>query len=120
MRPYHLHLVSRDVIAEIAFYSTYFGFRRVFPDSPEVFLQDDNDFLLAISEPEQPEQVPQREFHLGFQAHDTSEARALFERMARDRVPIVVPWTEFAHGTVKFHCVDPGGYTVEVRWDAPR
>jgi hypothetical protein len=76
--------------------------------------------LLAIGEPEQPWQAPQREFHLGFQAHNASEARALFKRMTSDRVPIAVPWLELAGGTVKFHCVDPGGYAVEVRWDAPR
>jgi predicted enzyme related to lactoylglutathione lyase len=120
VRPYHLHLVASDVAAAASFYTTYFGFRRVFPDSPEVFLQDESGFLLAIGTPEGPAVPPQTEFHFGFQATDANEARALLERMTANGVRIAVPWTEFPHGTVKFHCVDPSGYGVEVRWDPPR
>ena len=118
MTLYHLHLHVRDIAATCAFYERYFGFYRVFPESPEIFLRSPNGFLLALVE-RSPEEGPLPEwFHVGFQAQSADEARSLFQRMTDDGVAVAVPWTEFTTGTVKFHCIDPSGQRIEVRWDA--
>lgn len=118
MRLYHLHLHARDLAATRAFYERYFGFQRVFPESAEVFLRSTHGFLLALVERAPEEASVPDWLHLGFQAESADEARALFRRMTDDGVAMAVPWTEFPTGTVKFHCIDPDGLRVEVRWDA--
>ena len=118
---YHLHLNSRDVGISCAFYETYFGFRRHFPGAEELFLINERGFLLAIAQLAETETLSLPEwFHLGFQGESAAAARALFDRMERDAVAIAEPWTEFPSGTVKFHCFDPSGYRIEVRWDPVR
>ena len=117
MRLYHLHVHVRDLAAARAFYETYFGFQRVFPEAPELFLRGPHGFLLALVERSPEEGTIPDWFHLGFQGQSADEVRALFRRMTEDGVAMAVPWTEFATGTVKFHCVDPDGHRVEVRWD---
>jgi catechol 2,3-dioxygenase-like lactoylglutathione lyase family enzyme len=120
MHLYHIHLNVHDVAETRSFYETYFGFRRHFPEASEVFLKNDRGFLLALAPLAASEggSLPEW-FHLGFQGATADDVRALFLRMQDDRVPIAEPWTEFESGTVKFHCFDPSGYRIEVRWDAP-
>ena len=117
---YHIHLSVRDVAASRSFYETYFGFCRHFPEASDVFLKNDRGFLLALAPLATGESGSLPEwFHLGFHAATAADVRALFLRMQEDRVAIAEPWTEFESGTVKFHCFDPSGYRIEVRWDAP-
>ncbi|HEY2516995.1 MAG TPA: VOC family protein [Polyangiaceae bacterium] len=118
MNLYHLHLHVRDLAATSAFYERYFEFQRVFPGAPELFLRSPRGFLLALVERSPDEATIPDWFHLGFQAQSADEARSLFRRMTDDGVSMAVPWTEYPTGTVKFHCVDPDGQRVEVRWDA--
>jgi catechol 2,3-dioxygenase-like lactoylglutathione lyase family enzyme len=121
MNLYHLHLKARDLDVSRAFYETYFGFRRHFPEAPELFLANDSGFLLAIDPLAETETLSFPEwFHIGFQGESAAAVRAVFERMERDAVPMAEPWTEFPSGTVKFHCFDPSGYRIEVRWDPVR
>jgi catechol 2,3-dioxygenase-like lactoylglutathione lyase family enzyme len=121
MNLYHLHLDTRDLATSRAFYETYFGFRRHFPDAPELFLKNDAGFLLALGQLAESETLSLPEwFHVGFQGESAAAVRALFERMERDGVRLAEPWTEFPSGTVKFHCFDPSGYRLEVRWDPER
>jgi catechol 2,3-dioxygenase-like lactoylglutathione lyase family enzyme len=116
---YHLHLGVRDVAASRSFFEKYFGFRRHFPEAPDLFLTNDHGFLLALAPIDGAEPLALPEwFHLGFHGATADEVRALFKRMQEDRVAIAEPWTEFESGTVKFHCFDPSGYRIEVRWDA--
>jgi catechol 2,3-dioxygenase-like lactoylglutathione lyase family enzyme len=118
---YHLHINARDVSASRRFYETYFGFRRHFPDAPELFLKNDRGFLLAIGQLAAGEARAFPEwFHIGFQGESAAAVRALFTRMQGDGVPFAEPWSEISSGTVKFHCFDPNGYRIEVRWDAVR
>ena len=121
MNLYHLHLNARDLGISRAFYETYFGFRRHFPDASELFLANDRGFLLALGQLAETETLSFPEwFHLGFQGESAAAVRALFERMERDGAQIAEPWSEFPSGTVKFHCFDPSGYRIEVRWDPVR
>lgn len=120
LRLYHLHLHVHDVNTTRAFYETYFGFRQVLRDSAEVFLGSDDGLLLAIVNRSASDAPLPEWFHLGYQASSAEQARSLFRRMIDDGVAMAVSWTEFATGTVKFHCIDPNGYRVEVRWDAPK
>ena len=121
MNLYHLHLNARDPAISQAFYETYFGFRRHFPDAPELFLANDRGFLLALGQLADTETLSLPDwFHLGFQGESAAAVRALFDRMERDAIPIAEPWASFPSGTVKFHCLDPSGYRIEVRWDPVR
>ncbi len=118
---YHLHLNARDLGVSRAFYESYFGFRRHFPGASELFLVNDKGFLLALGELAENETLSFPEwFHLGFQAESAAAVRALFDRMERDAVPMAEPYGEFPSGTVKFHCFDPSGYRLEIRWDPER
>jgi catechol 2,3-dioxygenase-like lactoylglutathione lyase family enzyme len=117
---YHLHMSVPDVAAAQSFYEKYFGFRRHFPEASEVFLKNDRGFLLALAPLASGETGSLPEwFHLGFHGATADEVRKLFGRMQEDRVAIAERWTEFESGTVKFHCFDPSGCRIEVRWDAP-
>jgi len=121
MHLYHLHLNARDVAASRAFYEKYFGFRHHFPAAPELFLKNDHGFLLALGSLAAGEEISfPAWFHLGFQGESAGEVRALFERMQGEGVSLAEPWTESPSGAVKFHCVDPSGYRIEVRWDPER
>jgi len=121
MNLYHLHLNARDLGISRAFYETYFGFRRHFPDASELFLANDRGFLLALGQLAETETLSFPEwFHLGFQGESAAAVRALFDRMTGDEVHMAEPWTELPSGTVKFHCFDPSGYRIEVRWDPVR
>ncbi|MGO8992968.1 MAG: VOC family protein [Polyangiaceae bacterium] len=121
MNLYHLHLNARDLGVSRAFYETYFGFRRHFPEASELFLANDSGFLLALGQLTETETLSFPEwFHIGFQGESAEAVRALFDRMERDAVRIAEPWTESLSGAVKFHCFDPSGYRIEVRWDPVR
>jgi catechol 2,3-dioxygenase-like lactoylglutathione lyase family enzyme len=90
-------------------------------EAPELFLVNDRGFLLALGQLAEAETLSFPEwFHLGFQGESAAAVRALFDRMERDAVLLGEPWTEFPSGTVKFHCFDPSGYRIEVRFDSVR
>jgi catechol 2,3-dioxygenase-like lactoylglutathione lyase family enzyme len=121
MNLYHLHLNVRDLGTTQAFYETYFGFRRHFPEASELFLVNDRGFLLALGELAETEALPFPEwFHIGFQGESAAAVGALYDRMERDAVVIAEPFTKTPSGAVKFHCFDPSGYRIEVRFDSVR
>jgi catechol 2,3-dioxygenase-like lactoylglutathione lyase family enzyme len=115
---YHLHINVRDLEASRAFYETYFGFRRHFPESPELFLKNERGFLLALGQLAESEALAFPDwFHFGFQGESAAAVRSLFERMVSVGIRIAEPWSAHAEDSVKFHCLDPSGYRIEVRWD---
>jgi catechol 2,3-dioxygenase-like lactoylglutathione lyase family enzyme len=121
MELYHVHLHVRDLAASRLFYERHFGFRRHFPDVPELFLKNGHGFLLALAPLASLEERRMPDwFHLGFQGANAADVRALHARMTKDGVSIAEPLTEFGPETVKFHCLDPSGYRIEVRWDMHR
>jgi catechol 2,3-dioxygenase-like lactoylglutathione lyase family enzyme len=107
----HLNLTVADVDASIAFYATWFGFRRILAryDDATVFVTDDDDFELAFHA---GTPVADDGWHFGFLAGTAGEVLELAARLEAARVPVVE--TEESPGYTGFKCRDPDGYWIEV------
>jgi catechol 2,3-dioxygenase-like lactoylglutathione lyase family enzyme len=110
MKINHLGLPSRNIREHQEFYCRYFGFKVVRGDG---FLMNDDDFILILDPV--PEPVRHAEgMHYGFYSPSHAETRALHDRLRADGVEITGPLSE-GNGMLTFFCVDPEGYTIEVR-----
>jgi catechol 2,3-dioxygenase-like lactoylglutathione lyase family enzyme len=116
----HLHINVPDVAEAQAFFEKYFGYRRVYPQSPLLFLMDANDFLLAI-EPLEPNEKPGLPdwFHFGVCKFDPDWARSLYAQMKADGIEFCSELHEYENAVV-FFCRAPGGFQVEVRGNKPQ
>jgi catechol 2,3-dioxygenase-like lactoylglutathione lyase family enzyme len=111
----HLHINVPNVAEAQLFFERYFNFRRVFPESANVFLMDPREFLLALDALNPGENVTfPAWFHFGFCKNDPEWARTLYAQMRADGVPICRDMRESEHAAV-FFCRGPGGYSIEVR-----
>ena len=78
MNLYHLHLNARNLGVSRAFYETYFGFRRHFPEASELFLANDSGFLLALGTLTETETLSFPEwFHIGFRGRRRGRTRSV-------------------------------------------
>jgi catechol 2,3-dioxygenase-like lactoylglutathione lyase family enzyme len=111
----HLHINVPNVAEAQSFFERYFNFRRVFPDSANLFMTDPSEFLLAIDPLNPGENVTFPEwFHFGFCRSDPEWARGLYAQMRADGVHLFNEIRESEHAAV-FFCRGPGGYRIEVR-----
>jgi catechol 2,3-dioxygenase-like lactoylglutathione lyase family enzyme len=110
----HLHINVPNVKEAQLFFEHYFGFKRVYPDSPTLFLMDAGGFLLALDASGPGEDVSLPEwFHFGLCRNEPEWARSLYVQMKADGVHL----SEFrdSASAVVFFCRSPGGYRIEVR-----
>lgn len=114
----HIALAVTDLERSRRFYETYFDFdpqtARVAEDGV-LLIRGPDDILLALSETEEPIQLP-RFLHFGFRAAESpADVRAFRDRLAEDGVELVEEWDEPDYVSVK--CRDPDGYVIEFAWE---
>ena len=115
MKINHLGLPSQNVQKHQEFYCRYFGFHVARGDG---FLMNDDDFILIL-DPVCEAVMHSEGLHYGFHSPSHAETRALHDRLRDDGVTITAPLTE-ANSMLTFFCIDPEGYTIEVRSFEPR
>ena len=82
-------------------------------------MRDEGGFLLTLdplTDGQAQEALPDW-FHKGFCLKDRDSVSRLYEQMQKGGVPIKRELKKFGESAATFLCSDPGGFTVEVRWD---
>lgn len=111
----HIHLGTKNLALIQKFYGQYFGFKKKFDHGEGVFLEDGEEFLMAIDPVSELPNFPSW-YHLGFCLSGEAEVFKLFEEMRENKENIVrdmmSPKGEFASFFVK----DPDGNRLEISW----
>ena len=111
----HLHLAVKNVNQSKKFYTECFGFRDKEMHGNMLFMQNDNNFMLALDPDCKPEKLPSW-FHFGFHLDSADAVKKMYEKVQTFNVEI--PRTlETYDDFVFFHCEDIDGYRIEVYWE---
>ncbi len=113
MKLNHMNLVTHDIEASQAFYERYFGFKKLFEEAGEVFLQDKDGFLLALGPIDEPIESP-KWFHFGHCVDSLEEVKNIYSQMKLNGEKFAKKLGNTDRPFVPFYVFDPAGHRVEV------
>lgn len=111
----HLNIVTPDLGASQEFYNKYFDFEFLFKEGNEIFMTNENGFLLALVETKSQIESPNW-LHFGFCANSIDEVKETYEKMKSDGVTFYEELSDLTGNFVRFYAKSPGGHRVEVSW----
>lgn len=116
MRPRHVDLQVSDVDAARSFFETFFGMSCTYQRQKQIaFFKDETGFEFAVSNLfDSPSPTYLKDFHIGFVLQQTSEVRAMYDRLKAAGVAMKLDIGVQGPSLV-FQCAGPDGIPVEVR-----
>ena len=111
----HVHLGTKNLVAFLEFYQSYFGFEKKFDHGEGAFLTNKSGFLIAVDPVDELPNLPEW-YHLGFCLDKEAEVFAMYKRMKEGNVRIVRDMRAESGVYASFFVTDPDGNKLEISW----